>query len=85
MIGELGEDGFVVYTTSVGGSGLGILSPYDHKTSHSNASPETPPDTPSGSVDGETEISEVFGAAFRAQTVSELPRWAHGRGRWLFV
>lgn len=49
LMSRLSEDGFVPYLTSVGGSGLGILSPYDpknyddHPTFNGQARELTPP------------------------------------------
>ena len=86
--GELLEAGFVPYVTSVGGSGLGVLSPYVHE--NLLPPPVTPPETPTpdGSVDGSDEASEngeSLRNAFRSKTREELAKWATQRGRWLYV
>lgn len=98
LIKELIRKGFEPYLTSVGGSGLGILSPY--RNSRSAARPPaqdlgqvTPPETP---VLGEALRPEVRDAeaaseleplrpSFEASPTSELTAWADGLGRWLYV
>jgi len=71
---ELASSGFRPYLTSVGGSGLGILSPYD-PANYAVASPkgESPDHPPS--------LREVF----EAQGIEELTAWAEQRGRWMYV
>jgi hypothetical protein len=79
----------VPYVTSVGGSGLGILSPYgQHREESAGKRPITPPETPI--VSGKTEaLDEVppnpLRASFESQSVPELAQWAEARGRWLYV
>lgn len=69
---ELIGSGFRPYLTSVGGSGLGILSPYDP----ANRSPSTP-----GTLGQQPSLRE----ALEAQDTEELTEWAEKRGRWLYV
>ncbi|KZT29708.1 cystathionine beta-lyase [Neolentinus lepideus HHB14362 ss-1] len=77
LIAELLSDNFQPYLTSVGGSGLGILSPYGLNA------PFTPP--------AETDTSESYvtreplRATFQEKTGAELSEWAESRGRWLYV
>ncbi|PSR88981.1 hypothetical protein PHLCEN_2v4943 [Hermanssonia centrifuga] len=86
---DLRSEDFEPYLTSVGGSGLGILSPYNHE-SHAHAQPDlykgpiSPPPTPA-------EFSEAGSSAKRVReqftdaTIDELSQWAETQGRWLFV
>ena len=69
---ELISSGFRPYITSVGGSGLGILSPYD-PANHTFPTPRT--------TDQQPSLCE----ALEAQDVEELTEWAEKRGRWLYV
>ena len=72
---ELISSGFRPYLTSVGGSGMGILSPYDPANLGLD-SPSTP-----GSQVQRPSLRE----ALEAQGVEELTEWAEQRGRWLYV
>ena len=72
---ELISSGFRPYLTSVGGSGLGILSPYD-PANYGLDSPSTP-----GSLCQQPSLRE----ALEAQGIEELTGWAEQRGRWLYV
>ncbi|KAI0261486.1 cystathionine beta-lyase [Gloeopeniophorella convolvens] len=73
----LTDSGYRPYLTSVGGSGLGILSPYDP----ANYAPEAPLTPPENSPD---ELPSLRGA-FQVQGTEELSAWAEQRGRWLYV
>jgi len=89
LIADLDKDGFEAYVTSVGGSGLGILSPYGPGL-HGFAPATPPPDTPNGGDenDEDEEASAPFKplrSSFERMSTDEFPRWADGRGRWLFV
>lgn len=70
---------FTTYNTSVGGSGLGILSPYHEH----DAALATPPETPCAQTPPAEPAS--LKERFRSVDVGELPRWAEERGRWLYV
>lgn len=102
LIDELIRLDFKPYLTSVGGSGLGILSPYpEHRTSSStrgrgsdpHAVPVdgqvTPPETPNPEiVDGAASPQAGFDPlrpTFEATVTTDLPDWATGLGRWLYV
>ena len=75
----LEDASFTTYTTSVGGSGLGVLSPYhEHETALA-----TPPETPREQTPP-TEPASLK-ERFRSIDVNELSRWAEDRGRWLYV
>ncbi|KAF8591137.1 cystathionine beta-l [Ramaria rubella] len=79
---ELINAGFEGYFTSVGGSGLGILSPYVHCT------PTTPPETPT--PDGSTDCDrgrfpQSLGDVFKATPRHILTDWAARKGKWLYV
>ena len=84
---ELRAANFEPYVTAVGGSGLGVLSPYDHSQGVERPvpfrGPITPPETPSElSNDVDTRsLREQFSTISEAQ----LGEWADGQGRWLFV
>jgi hypothetical protein len=72
LIEGLTNSGFRPYLTSVGGSGLGVLSPYD-PANYAVASSENPDQQPS------------LREAFEAKGIEELTDWAKQRGRWLYV
>lgn len=78
----LSSDGFDPYLTSVGGSGLGILSPYGQRQA-AIAGPATPPETPNGDVD--TGAPDPLRSTFETKTADELGSWADAQGKWLFV
>ena len=88
LMSELRTDGFEPYLTSVGGSGVGVLSPY---TSSANPSAYdtlvTPPETPN--VCAEAEEGSLATAPLRAAFVDkptvEFGSWATDLGRWLYV
>ncbi|KAF7375185.1 Cystathionine beta-lyase [Mycena sanguinolenta] len=89
LIAELVHEEFVPYITSVGGSGLGILSPYmpPNLAQSQTAAPSgqvTPPETPG--LDLHPNAGDpLLRLAFEKQTGSELSQWADGLGRWLYV
>ena len=88
LIAELDADGFEAYLTSVGGSGLGILSPYP-ASAHSlkavapASGPATPPETPDELSD--SDDVEPLRSDFGTKPIDEFAHWAEDRGRWLFV
>lgn len=90
LISALEGDGYGTYLTSVGGSGLGILSPYHRDSgSHLDDGPVTPPETPapggsSGTEDG-VGLYKSHRAVFEKQAPAELVEWMESRGRWLYV
>ncbi|KAG0708199.1 Cys/Met metabolism PLP-dependent enzyme-domain-containing protein [Suillus ampliporus] len=79
LMAALSTDSFVPYLTSVGGSGLGILSPYNQPPRLA-----TPPETPHEGADGAGAI-ELLRDTFAEKATSELTGWADSLGRWLFV
>ncbi|KAJ7352433.1 Cys/Met metabolism PLP-dependent enzyme-domain-containing protein [Mycena albidolilacea] len=87
LIAELVHENFVPYLTSVGGSGLGILSPYTPpnlaQLSHTvvPSGQVTPPETPGFAGAGDP----LLRLAFEKQTTPDLVQWADGLGRWLYV
>jgi hypothetical protein len=103
LMSVLIREGFQPYLTSVGGSGLGILSPYAEHRSCGSTIPRppgdfgqvTPPDTPTPREEAQPEIVDgnekgtsdldALRACFEGSTVAELPEWASGLGRWLYV
>lgn len=101
MITELIREGFQPYLTSVGGSGLGILSPYAHHRNGKSAASRpihpagqvTPPDeVPTPNADGESagDGNDVGGfdslsASFESRSIEELAAWTESLGRWLYV
>ena len=71
LIEALTSSGFRPYLTSVGGSGLGVLSPYDPaKYAVASSNPDQP-----------ASLRE----AFEGKKIEELAEWAEQRGRWLYV
>ncbi|KAJ6466612.1 cystathionine beta-lyase [Mycena vitilis] len=89
LITELEHEKFVPYLTSVGGSGLGILTPYTPPNlgeSHPVVAPGqvTPPETP-GLRPAAEAGDGLLRLAFEKQDVPDLAQWAEGLGRWLYV
>ncbi|EPT01350.1 hypothetical protein FOMPIDRAFT_1145026, partial [Fomitopsis schrenkii] len=79
LVSALEGASFTTYNTSVGGSGLGVLSPYhEHE-----AALATPPETPREQTPSAEPAS--LKERFRGIDVGELPSWAEDRGRWLYV
>lgn len=74
LIADLESDSFQPYVVSVGGSGLGILSPY-------NPGLVTPPENPEAGV----QLPSSLRAQFEQMEIGKLPEWAEDRGRWMFV
>ena len=74
LIEALTSSGFQSYLTSVGGSGLGVLSPYDPANYAVASSKPENPDQPSS-----------LREAFEGKRIEELAGWAEQRGRWLYV
>ncbi|GLB40506.1 putative GHMP kinases C terminal [Lyophyllum shimeji] len=101
LIDQLIRQGFQPYLTSVGGSGLGILSPYGPQRNQRSAPHRkaqvpgqiTPPETPHPSDGSQTHSGEGNDAdkleplrsAFEMSSIADLPAWAEGLGRWLYV
>jgi len=74
LIEALTGSGFQPYLTSVGGSGLGVLSPYDPANyAVASSTPENSDQPPS------------LREAFEGKRIEELAGWAEQRGRWLYV
>jgi hypothetical protein len=74
LIEGLTNSGFRPYLTSVGGSGLGVLSPYDPANyAVASSKPEKSDQRPS------------LREAFEAKGIEELTAWAEQRGRWLYI
>ncbi|KIK62502.1 hypothetical protein GYMLUDRAFT_41956 [Collybiopsis luxurians FD-317 M1] len=90
LLAELSECGFDPYLTSVGGSGLGVLSPYaEHRNPSANSGVAnqgqvTPPETP-GEGAGSPDLDNSLRVSFEFQPVSELSEWASDLGTWLYV
>lgn len=74
LMESLTGSGFRPYLTSVGGSGLGILSPYDPANYAVSSPNRENPDQPPSLRD-----------AFEGKKIEELAEWAEQRGRWLYV
>jgi hypothetical protein len=72
---ELSSSGFRPYLTSVGGSGLGVLSPYDPANHGLDTS----------SIPGPLSQQHSLREALEDQGIEELTEWAEQRGRWLYV
>jgi len=88
LIVALSSDNFDTYLTSVGGSGLGILSPYGRPL-QPESGPVTPPETPNGKPKPNDAADgcppEPKRVTFEMKAVGDLVGWAEGLGRWLFV
>lgn len=91
---ELIREGFEPYLTSVGGSGLGILSPYaEHRTIEAQmAIPDqsgqlTPPGTPGPSKMSKDSSAplESLRQPFLTMNLTGMADWATGVGSWLYV
>lgn len=92
LLQALVAEKFDPYLTSVGGSGLGILSPYPQ---HRNKRREsfsadrempgqvTPPETPAHKVD--LSHDAPLRPAFEMKSTQKLSSWADNLGRWLYV
>ena len=87
LMTELRADGFEPYLTSVGGSGVGVLSPYsssDGPSAYDGLA--TPPETPDASDESVQGLASApLRAAFENTTSVDFGKWAEGRGRWLYV
>ncbi|KAJ7678501.1 Cys/Met metabolism PLP-dependent enzyme-domain-containing protein [Mycena rosella] len=89
LMAALTQEKFVPYLTSVGGSGMGILSPYTPPNlGHASATvvpPDqvTPPQTPG--VEPADEPLGDLRLAFEKQGGPQLAQWADALGRWLYV
>ncbi|OCB84761.1 cystathionine beta-lyase [Sanghuangporus baumii] len=84
LINELRADGFEPYLTSVGGSGVGVLSPHaasdePHVTAY--ALPVTPPETPG--VREDVAQASSLRSVFENAASNDFATWAEQRGRWL--
>ncbi|TFK27161.1 cystathionine beta-lyase [Coprinopsis marcescibilis] len=95
VMDELIREGFHPYLTSVGGSGLGILSPYpEHRARGSDPHPPrqnvgqaTPPDTPSEIPEGRAKGTafDSLRPTFEMASTEDISAWATSLGRWLYV
>jgi hypothetical protein len=79
LMAALSTDSFVPYLTSVGGSGLGILSPYNQPQPLA-----TPPESPREGEAGAGAV-ELLRDTFAGKATADLSAWADSLGRWLFV
>lgn len=89
LMSELSADGFEAYLTSVGGSGLGVLSPHpvsDEQAVSAYEAPVTPPDSPGSTVEVEGAVqSSSLRSLFENAASTDFGSWAEQRGRWLYV
>ncbi|KAG6850711.1 hypothetical protein H0H93_009869 [Arthromyces matolae] len=99
LIEDLIREGFQPYLTSVGGRGLGILSPYgSHLKQKSVAvrdgaqvsSQITPPETPNPAeppyeLGVDSASLGILRSPFETQPTSELSSWANDLGSWQYV
>ncbi|EJD06757.1 cystathionine beta-lyase [Fomitiporia mediterranea MF3/22] len=90
LMSELRTDGFEPYLTSVGGSGVGVLSPHglseDARVSAYDA-PVTPPETPDATGVNVSAAAQPTSlrSVFENAAPIDLADWAENRGRWLYV
>ncbi|KAJ7650706.1 Cys/Met metabolism PLP-dependent enzyme-domain-containing protein [Roridomyces roridus] len=86
LLADLTKEGFVPYLTSVGGSGLGVLSPYSApnliQMTVVNPGEVTPPPEAAGQSAADVATLRL---AFEKQDVPVLSQWAESLGRWLYV
>ncbi|KAL0954656.1 hypothetical protein HGRIS_003607 [Hohenbuehelia grisea] len=92
LISELVQSGFEPYLTSVGGGGLGILTPYTpNAPSTAGVDHITPPGTPNvdspriGGPAGAERSGRSLAPTFEALPLDDLAQWAESCGRWVFV
>ncbi|KAI5122529.1 hypothetical protein M0805_005256 [Coniferiporia weirii] len=89
LMTDLRGDGYEPYFTSVGGSGIGILSP--HGTAGKPSAYDvlaTPPETPNDSgelAESSPSYSTPLQHVFQNISAVEFVAWAEQRGRWLYV
>ena len=84
LIETLSVDNFDPYMTSVGGSGLGVLSPYGQRPLPEEALLATP-DTPEDAAATVGAPLRPLRAPFEKVDIGELGSWTDSLGRWLFV
>ena len=93
LINDLIREDFQPYLTSVGGSGLGVLSGHHrnrrsaaYRTGHALGQ-VTPPETPIADDLSRPDAYDVepLRPSFEASSISELEAWADGAGHWLYV
>lgn len=97
VIDAMTRQEFQPYLTSVGGSGLGILSPYpEHRTRGSDPKPPredvgqvTPPETPhpepAEGYEKQVGVFDPLRPRFETAATTDLPEWTASLGRWLYV
>ncbi|OBZ72603.1 Cystathionine beta-lyase [Grifola frondosa] len=86
LLSSLLEDNFQPYLTAVGGSGLGILSPYeDELPDDLEVSLMSPPTTPDLDHRNENKEGHPLRSRFENLNIEHLPKWAAERGKWLYV
>lgn len=83
LMDSLTSSGYATYLTSVGGSGLGVLSPW----TNIYQGPVTPPESRDEIAEGTAQDNhrDSLRTAFNEQSITKLTEWADGRGRWLYV
>ncbi|KAH9838355.1 cystathionine beta-lyase [Rhodofomes roseus] len=82
LVSALEGESFRTYTTSVGGSGLGILSPYNKEHESALATPpETPLEQDMPAVPSRRSAKDTF----QAVELGSLSSWVEDLGRWMFV
>ena len=82
---ELRSDGFEPYLTSVGGSGLGVLSPYHPIDITTATRLISPSDAPANGDLAANHDLDLLRAAFESKGELELGGWSENVGRWLYV
>lgn len=83
LMDSLTSSGYATYLTSVGGSGLGVLSPWTNIYQGPVTPPESRDEIAVGT--GRDKHRDSLRTAFNEQSITELTEWADGRGRWLYV
>ncbi len=90
LIASLATADFQPYVTAVGGSGLGILSPYDEIAIEEgdDSPPLSPPATPDPTSENSQQgllLQPSIRTRFETTNIADLSKWASARGKWLYV
>jgi hypothetical protein len=83
---ELSADDLDPYLTTVGGSGMGILSPHAYHRNPVTTTAEEPTGQVTPPVDPSApKTADGIRALMEKTNVDHLSEWAAGLGRWLYV
>ena len=85
LIASLGQDNFQSYLTAVGGSGVGILSPYEVHRRASDPSISLESSSSKNIPNGAASVDYLLKSEFDTVLHDEFAQWAESQGRWLYV